>query len=393
MNIEKETTKLIQYCEKQSYRGYDPYDGLNSSIIKVLTLKNKYLRIIATQLIRRCPVNIRPILGIKRGENPKGLGLFLWGYTKLYQKDPKPEYRHEVEYLFSRLEALVSKGYSGFCWGYNFDWQSRTFFRPEGTPTIVNSSFIGHALIDAYETFGDRKYLDRALSIRHFILKDLRRTMHDSNSFCFSYTPVDTAVVHNANLLGAALLIRLFKHCQEPEVKQAALSSLSYSMKHQREDGSWYYADTPSEKWIDSFHTGFNLQAIRYFLSEGFGEEYREGYNRGVNYYAENFFLNDGTPKFFHNRTYPVDFHSPAQAIVFFSGEGEQYQGLTNRILKWTMDNLYSGKGWFYFRKSPGYTNKISYMRWTQSWAFHALTEFLLNQNACKNSENVVINS
>ncbi|MCW7755063.1 hypothetical protein OOT00_13825 [Desulfobotulus sp. H1] len=377
MEIKELVTELSDYCRSYSYAGHDPYDALNSPLIQRLTFKNKYLRIIATQLVRRSPINIRPLLGIQKGENPKGIGLFLWGYTKLHRMDPKKEYKEEMGYLFSRLEALESQGYSGSCWGYNFDWQSRTFFRPKGTPTIVNTSFIGHALLDAYETFGEKTYLEKALSIRHFMLKDLKRTRLDEDSFCFSYTPVDTAVVHNANMLGASLLIRLYAHCREEEVKVAALSALSYSMKHQREDGSWYYADTFSEKWIDSFHTGFNLQALRWFIQEGHGESYREAYNKGVDYYASNFFLEDGTPKYFHNQVYPIDVHAPAQAIVFFSGEGEEYRDLTEGILRWTVRHLYSGEGWFYFQKNRHWMNRISYMRWTQAWAFHSLTEYL----------------
>jgi hypothetical protein len=39
---------------------------------------------------------------------------------------------------------------------------------------------------------------------------------------------------------------------------------------------------------------------------------------------------------------------------------------------------MYSGKGFFYFRKGRFLMNRIPYMRWSQAWAFHALTEFLL---------------
>ena len=155
-----------------------------------------------------------------------------------------------------------------------------------------------------------------------------------------------------------------------------ALSSLTYSMNHQNDDGSWFYADTPTQKWIDSFHTGFNLQALRYILNDGYGSEYQQGYEKGVKYYADNFFLSDGTPKYYHNKVYPIDIHAPAQAIVFFSGMGKRYKDLTNTILRWMLDNLYSGKGWFYFQKRRFYTNKIPYMRWSQAWAFHALTEY-----------------
>ena len=85
---------------------------------------------------------------------------------------------------------------------------------------------------------------------------------------CFSYTPIDHTAVHNANLLGASLLIRLYKITGEEKLRRAALASLAYSMKYQHDDGSWYYAETAMQSWIDSFHTGFNLEAVRWcFLS------------------------------------------------------------------------------------------------------------------------------
>jgi hypothetical protein len=335
------------------------------------------MRVAATHLIRRSCVNLRPFFGIKKGHNPKGIGLFLWGYSKLYALTKQRRYLERADYLLDMLEQLRSRGYSGHCWGYNFDWQSRTFLRPAGTPTIVNTAFIGHALLDCYELTGRPKALDMAIPIKDFILNDLHRTLLDG-TFCFSYTPRDTEAVHNANLLGASILSRLMRYCDDDRLAPAVLASMAYSMRHQHDDGSWFYADTSIQQWIDSFHTGFNLQAIRYILDAGLAPEYRAAYHKGVEYYAAHFFLPDGTPKYYHDRIYPIDIHSPAQAICFFCREGQRYQDLADRIVHWMLQNMYSGKGRFYFRKGRFLTNRIPYMRWSEAWAFHALTEYLL---------------
>jgi hypothetical protein len=164
-------------------------------------------------------------------------------------------------------------------------------------------------------------------------------------------------------------------------LESVVLASVAYSMRSQRPDGSWFYADTDIQSWIDSFHTGFNLQAIRYVLDTGLAPQWRAAYEKGVRYYAERFFLGDGTPKYYQDRVYPVDIHAPAQAISFFCQEQEVYQDLTDRIVAWVLANLYSGKGFFYFRKGKFLTNRISYMRWSQAWAFHALSEYLLQES------------
>ena len=375
MNIESHITKLRNYIESEGFKGYDPYDALNSPILKAISFEKKYFRIAFIQTLKKFPFNLRPFLGIKKGYNPKGLGLFLWGYAKLYKAEKKQEYLEKIDFLLRLLDECKSKGYSGNSWGYNFDWQSRAFYVPKYTPTIVNSSFIGHALIDTYRYTGNEKALEMALPIKDFILNDLNRKEEDG-TICFSYTPLDQLAVHNANLLGASLLIRLYKHTKEENTKNAAIRSLAYSMKHQREDGSWYYAETEMQKWIDSFHTGFNLQSILYFLEEGFAEEYRKGYEKGVKFYSNNFFLEDGTPKYYHDEIYPIDIHAASQALVFFSRMGDHYRPLSDKIAEWMINHLQDKEGHFYFQQHQYYTNKIPYIRWSQAWAFHALTDY-----------------
>lgn len=381
--------RLQTYVEKASYAGYDPYDALNSPVLRLLGSTSKWVRIAFTQTLRRAPVNLRPLLGIRKGHNPKALGLFLWGYSKLYALEKDPRYLQRIDYLLDRLNLLRSEGYAGNCWGYNFDWQSGTCFRPKGTPTIVNTAFIGHALLDCYRFTDSQRPLDMAVETRKFILRDLHRTACD-DTFCLSYTPVDHETVHNANMLGASLLIRLMKYVSDPELHDAAMASLAYTMRHQHEGGFWYYADRRNQQWVDSFHTGFVLQALRYFFEEGHGCEYRRAYEEGVRYYATHFFLENGTPKYYDTSVYPVDIHCPAQAIVFFSRAGAGYAPLADRVLAWMLENMWDADGYFWFRKSRFHTNRIPYMRWSQAWAFHALTEYRLQKTPTEEEENGV---
>ena len=386
-HVDRSLQQLLRYIEAHGYRGYDPYDGLNSPILRLVGRLGKYPRIAATQFMKRCPVNLRPVLLVDKGYNPKGLGLFLWGYTKLqhaaYQGQ---EYSAQIRLLLRLISESRSSGCSGNGWGYNFDWQSRAFYVPKFTPTIVNSAFIGHGLIDLYETTGNRQALDLAIPIKDFILQDLPRTKHQE-TFCFSYTPIAETPVHNANLLGASLLIRIHQYVNESAVRDAALAALAYSMKRQHEDGSWWYAEPAYQHWIDSFHTGFNLQSIDYFLRHCEATEYAEAFEQGVRFYEENFFLDDGTAKYYHDRVGPIDIHSYAQAIVFFSRLGERYRSLTDRVIRSFIETFQSRTGYFFFQKTLRLTNRIPYMRWSQAWALHALTEYVVNTRAQAESE------
>ena len=380
--VQNAADSLLQYCDSRDYSGYDPYDALNSPLLRAISLGLKYPRIAVTQGVKKLPWNLRPLLFIPKGHNPKGLGLFLWSHAKLYattsDEQQRAHHLERIEHLMDLLETVKGKDNHGNGWGYNFPWQSRAFYVPRFTPTVVNSCFIGHALLDAHKLTGSQRALDMALPIKDFILNDLNRTAH-GDAFCFSYTPIDRLIVHNANMLGASLLIRLHHMSADPAAKDAAHASLAYSMQHQREDGSWWYADTSYQKWIDSFHTGFNLQCLQYFMDLGETPEYAQAYQSGTKYYADHFFLEDGTAKYFHDRTYPIDVHSYAQAMVFFSQQGEEHRGLLDRVTEKFLETFRDEKsGHIYFQQqTPERLVKIPYMRWSQSWALHGLTEYL----------------
>ena len=181
---------LATWCEEHDFSGADPYDALNSPLMPVLTLGCKYGRIFWTQLFRRCPWNLRPFLLVPPGRNPKGIGLFLESYVRMGQVNPQnPLWRVGIPKLLCMLRESISQGYHGNCWGYHFPWQSRVAFVPRGTPTIVNTAFIGHALLDVYEAFHNEDAFALVESTSKFILNDLNQK-HEGGDICFSYTPI-----------------------------------------------------------------------------------------------------------------------------------------------------------------------------------------------------------
>ncbi len=128
MNLEPYLSRLITYIiEKTDYAGYDPYDALNSPLLRLLSRPSKWARIAFTQGLKRCPVNVRPILGVIKGHNPKAIGLFLWGYAKLYAVEKKPEYLERISCLLGLLEKLGSNGF----WAARYHmpgWRNKRLF-------------------------------------------------------------------------------------------------------------------------------------------------------------------------------------------------------------------------------------------------------------------------
>src|SRR5713226_4567324 len=60
---------LSGWLEKNGYRGYDTFDGLNARFVRPLTFENKFLRTVLQQGVRRFPLNLRPLLGVTKGHS------------------------------------------------------------------------------------------------------------------------------------------------------------------------------------------------------------------------------------------------------------------------------------------------------------------------------------
>ena len=375
--------KLKDYCEKENFKGWDPYDGLNSKIFNAFYLnKVQFFRLAWIQLFKRNPINLRNLFLVPKEYNPKGLGLFLTGYCNLYNIEKKEEYLEKILFLADKLIELQTKGYSGSCWGYNFDWQSRAFFLPKQTPTVVATSFISYALLDAYDITKDEKYLNTAISSTKFIINDLNRTLK-KEGFIFSYSPYDNTRVYNASLLGSRLLARVYSYTKDENLINLAKESVTACVNTQREDGAWIYGELKIQDWVDSFHTGYNLECIYEYQKYSNDNSFEQTIQKGLDYYINNFFLEDGTPKYYDNKTYPIDIHAPAQFVVtlYRLNKLNENKELINKILNWTIKNMQDKEGYFYYQLKPSKSSKIPYMRWAQAWMFYGFSFYFREFN------------
>jgi hypothetical protein len=377
---------LKDYCEGEQFKGWDPYDGLNSKLFRATPLKHWDLaRLAWIQLFKRNPINLRKLTGVEKDYNAKGVGLFLSGYVKLYNTARKgdltfgteDELLQKINELSSLLLSMSAKGYEGHCWGYNFDWQARRLFLfPKNTPTVVATCFCATALFEAYEVTGDEEVLSAALSSANFILKDLNRTDHNGG-FLFSYSPLNgNNTVFNASLLGSKLLSYCYKYDQKDEYASEARKSILACVNSQSQDGSWVYGMLPVQNWIDSFHTGFNLDALKVYSEFTSDNSFEQSIEKGTEFYFDNFFESNGRPKYYHDRVFPIDIHCPSQLFVTINRLDlfEEQKDLCDKVLNWTIANMQDRKGYFYYQMKKYVSSKIPYMRWSQAFMFFGMS-------------------
>lgn len=365
------------WVEQHGYRGYEPFDGL-SSWVRPLLGGNIFAERLLQQLIRQSPINLRPLLGVAPKESTKGRGYMAAGYVTLYRITGEQQYLDKALHCLEWLDKHKVARFPYHSWSNHFDFASRFGRYTKDDPIIVWTALIGHAYLDVFEVTGLNWLLQVANSVCNWIL-ELPREKTDTGD-CISYLAHVQSSVHNANMLGAGILARTGKHTGRQECLDVARSAMEYTCSRQRPDGSWWYAESPEYHWIDNFHTGYNLDAIKHYMDATGDRSYRLNFERGLWFYKTNFFEESGRPKYYHSRVYPVDIQCAAQAIdtlAFLSNEDSESLQLANRVAAWTIRHMQDKRGYFYFRQYPLVKAKTPMLHWGQATMFKALAQLL----------------
>lgn len=370
---------LFAWCRDHDFAGHDPFDGLNSSFFQSTPFQNsRTARLLWTQLCKRSPINFRRFARVPKERNAKGIALFTLAAVADFRRRQTKEAEEEARALLDDLLAMRLKGFGGAAWGYNFDWQGRAFFAPRGTPTIVPTAFAARALLESAEALGNKDLLPFARTACDFILNDLHRSAEASDEVCFSYSPLDHSRVFNASLLAGEILATVGNASAEPSLCDWAMRAARYVVRRQQPDGSWSYGGDGYQLWVDNFHTAFILTSLSRIIEscKEAHEEFSQSLTRGYEFWSESFFLSNGWPKYFPDRLYPADAHASGAAIVALlelSGRVPGAAVLAQKIAEWTITNLRSPEGYFYYQRHRFYTIRIPYMRWSEAWMAYAL--------------------
>jgi hypothetical protein len=359
--IEDAVARMRAWGEARDWRGYDPYDALNSPVARVLSLGTRLGRRLLTQTVKRSPINLRPALGIKPAWNAKALGLVASAYARLWAATGDASARGEAEHWLTWLEEHHSGNESGMAWGYHFDVQTRFFSYPRGTPNTIATSFVARAFLDGHDLLADERWRGPAAAAARY----LENNMLAEEGY-FRYLPGEDDLVHNANLLACSVLVRAGH-------RDAARKSLEISLRAQREDGSWPYAEGPLGSWVDNFHTAYVLESLA--VCEPAFPQVRKALERGLAFWERELFLPDGTPKYDLGNVYPIDTHCYASAIdAWIAAERREPAMRTASLL---VERMIDPSGYAWFQQRRFWTNRVPLVRWTTAPSFCALTGVL----------------
>jgi len=239
----------------------------------------------------------------------------------------------------------------------------------------VATGIITNSLYIAWKLTGNEEALSLCKSAGEFVLNDLNRTYDAQNNFCFSYSPFDKQVVFNASMKGARLLAQLYEATGKEEFKNVAHSAVAFVMNHQRENGAWIYSTSDVGTWVDNYHTGYVLDCLHEYQQCCNDYMWKAQMEKGVGYYLNNFFEDDGMPKFYDKKAFPVDCTAAGQSLLTLSRFDYSEKALA--VATYMSMNMQDENGGFYFRKYKNHTEKISFMRWSNAWMFAGMATLL----------------
>jgi len=291
------------------------------------------------------------------------------------------DYDRAVHFL-QVLKSSRCPGYSSFCWGYPFNWETIHGTIWAGTPLITTVPYVYEAFREVWRIDHKDEWLQIMKSIATHGLEDYRDIETSASASTCSYTPdpKQSVGVVNANAYRAFLLMQAAEDFSDERFRRVAEKNLNFVLECQNPDGSWYYANDGKRLFIDHFHTCFVLKALAKIEQMTGHRGCTEGIQRGVGYYTENLFDDEGLPKPFSRRprltVYRRELYDYAECInlgVLLRGRFPKLDYVLSLVVDDVLNVWQIKNGSFRSRRLLLGWDSVPMHRWAQSQLFRSL--------------------
>jgi hypothetical protein len=313
---------------------------------------------------------------------------YAMGFALLSQALQKKEYCEKAVHFLDVLERTRCPGYKHFSWGYPFDWETRNGMIPAGTPLITTTPYAYEAFEEVYRLDNNDKWLGIMRSIAEHAMQDIKDFEISGDASTCSYTPHDRGGVINAGAYRAFLLTNASVLFSETKYWQVAERNLNFVLQSQQPDGSWFYAIDHVRDFVDHFHTCFILKALAKIEKLTGHRGCHAAIEKGVEYYVDNLFDEDGLPKPFSRAprltVYKHELYDYAECInlgVLLKGRVPELDRIISNVLRDLLERWQKPDGSFRSRKLHIGWDNVPMHRWAQSQIFRSLS-FLLHENS-----------
>jgi hypothetical protein len=325
---------------------------------------------------------------------------YAMGFAFLYQATGDSSQLENAIHFLTELKKSRCPDFKEYCWGYPFNWVTRNGTIKEQTPLITTTPYCYEAFLQVFKLDPREEWKLILESIaRHAAadIKDFKTSERASNS---SYTPFDKGGVVNAAAYRAFLLTSASKFLANEDYWKIAERNLNFVLESQNPDGSWFYAMDGVRDFIDHYHTCFVMKAIAKIYGLTGYEPCKEALSKGIKYYLENLFDDEGLPNPFSKAprltVYKRELYDWAECINLclllrdrFPELDETLEKVVTHILKvWVKRD-----GSFRSRKLHLGWDNVPMHRWGQSQMFRSLAFYLSEAHRVtddKSRENVM---
>lgn len=315
---------------------------------------------------------------------------YAMGFAMLSQVTGEERFYRRAVHFLEVLEETRSPGYENYCWGYPFHWETRNGPMWAGTPLITTVPYVYEAFLQVYEIDSDRRWLNIMRSIAEHALNDYHEITisEDASSCSYNPDPKDSCGVINASAYRAFLLTRASKDFGEGKYAKVSERNLNFVVEAQNSDGSWYYSIDGQRDFVDHFHTCFVMKALAKIEALTGNPRCTNAIQKGVEYYVNNLFDDEGMPKPFSRRprltVYKRELYDYAECInlaVLLRGRFPVLDRILDRIVH--VNGWQKADGSFRSRQLFLSWDNTPMHRWAQSQFFRSLC-FLLYREAYK---------
>ncbi len=365
---------------EDDYKGWDLYDALLSKYYKKGSIFDSfYPRYIWTQVNKRAPINLRPLMRVPKSLNPKGLSLILRGYCKLYGLTQDQTFLDSASSVYKLIVSLRSES-DYYCWGNNFDYQARNGFHPAFTPNAITTSFVANSIVDYYLITKDQEVIRILESIRSYYLETML-LFSDERGAAFRYYKENTPITYNSSAKSTETLALINAIIPDSQTSEIIKMSYSFLLKSQNDDGSWYYSSGKQGQWIDNFHTGYVLVALKHIREMLYLDFGQDNIDKGLRYHLCHHYTKDHLPRYYTGSLYPIDTHCFAQSIITLSEFSDFARA--GKMAESSIKHMYNfEERFFIYSIRKHYTVRTNLLRWCNAYMFYALSLYLsLNTN------------
>jgi len=311
---------------------------------------------------------------------------YAMGFAFLAQAYKQDSFLKRAIHFLDVLKATRSKGHRHYCWGYPFNWETRTGTFREGTPMITSVPYMYEAFRQVYQLDGDPQWLEVMRSVAEHAFEDYQDFEVSSNASTCTYSPGKeiTRGVINANAYRAFLLTCASFDFSEEKYRKVAERNLNFVLESQNSNGSWYYSTDNVRDFVDHFHTCFVLKALAKIEQLTGSAQCQRAIERGVGYYVKNLFDEDGLPKPFSKpprlTVYRRELYDYAECInlgVLLQGRFPELDRILSLVLNDVLQRWQKSDGAFRARELLIGWDNVPMHRWAQSQMFRSLSFFV----------------